>query len=290
VQSFPQQSGDSGLGCERLRQDLRRRHVSAGVVLGLNKQSCSGLLRPQTTLNSAVPLWGNDPLAQEIEGLLDSASSNVNDSVLIRSQSVPLHQMLHQFQSQGQSQNHVLSSLSQPTTPFGSVRPFNFNASAASSPYSYTATPVPAEWNDFNSHANSVDSGVEGFAGLDPDSIQEIISEVYANNHEELAPCLDGLGAEALQPSGATDLNAFTHISFQGATTGMTNIDSDPSLSCSDTGDGYPVSDLSDTATLPGLIGADDLAAALVALKEAPELNRLVQDVVDGSVAVPQGM
>ena len=70
----------------------------------------------------------------------------------------------------------------------------------------------------------------------------------------------------------------------------MTNIDSDPSLSCSDTGDGYPVSDLSDTATLPGLIGADDLAAALVALKEAPELNRLVQDVVDGSVAVPQGM
>ena len=55
----------------------------------------------------------------------------------------------------GQSQNHVLSSLSQPTTPFGSVRPFNFNASAASSPYSYTATPVPAEWNDFNSHANS---------------------------------------------------------------------------------------------------------------------------------------
>ena len=71
---------------------------------------------------------------------------------------------------------------------------------------------------------------------------------------------------------------------------GMTNIDSDPSLSCSDTGDGYPVSDLSDTTTLPGLIGADDLAAALVALKEAPELNRLVQDVVDGSVAVPQGM
>jgi len=220
VQSFPQQSGDSGLGCERLRQDLRRRHVSAGVVLGLNKQSCSGLVRPQTTLNSAVPLWGSDPLAQEIEGLLDSASSNVNDSVLIRSQSVPLHQMLHQFQSQGPSQNHILSSLSQPTTPFGSVRPFNFNASAASSPYSYTATPVPAEWNDFNSHANSVDSGVEGFAGLDPDSIQEIISEVYANNHEELAPCLDGLGAEALQPSSATDLNAFTHISFQGTGSG----------------------------------------------------------------------
>ena len=98
-------SGDSGLGCERLRQDLRRRHVSAGVVLGLNKQSCSGLVRPQTTLNSAVPLWGSDPLAQEIEGLLDSASSNINnDSVLIRSQSVPLHQMLQQFQSQG---NHL---------------------------------------------------------------------------------------------------------------------------------------------------------------------------------------
>ena len=76
-------------------------------------------------------------------------------------------------------------------------------------------------WIDFDFlFLIEVDSGVEGFAGLDPDSIQEIISEVYANNHEELAPCLDGLGAEALQPSGATDLNAFTHISFQGATTG----------------------------------------------------------------------
>ena len=74
--------------------------------------------------------------------------------------------------------------------------------------------------------------------------------------------------------------------------TGVTNMDSDPSLSCSDTGDGYPLSDLSDSVTLPGLMGPEDLAATLVALKEAPELNRLVQDVVEGqqSVAVPQGM
>jgi hypothetical protein len=73
----------------------------------------------------------------------------------------------------------------------------------------------------------------------------------------------------------------------------MTNMDSDPSLSCSDTGDGYPLSDLSDSVTMPGLLGADDLAATLVALKEAPELNRLVQDVVDNGgsgVPVPQGM
>lgn len=70
-------------------------------------------------------------------------------------------------------------------------------------------------------------------------------------------------------------------------------MDSDPSLSCSDTGDGYPLSDLSDSVTMPGLLGADDLAATLVALKEAPELNRLVQDVVDNGgsgVPVPQGM
>lgn len=70
-------------------------------------------------------------------------------------------------------------------------------------------------------------------------------------------------------------------------------MDSDPSLSCSDTGDGYPLSDLSDSVTMPGLMAPEDLAATLVALKEAPELNRLVQDVVDGqqqSVAVPQGM
>lgn len=74
---------------------------------------------------------------------------------------------------------------------------------------------------------------------------------------------------------------------------GMSNMDSDPSLSCSDTSDGFPLSDLSDPANMPSLIGAEDLAATLVALKEAPELNRLVQDVVDGqqqSVAVPQGM
>ena len=70
----------------------------------------------------------------------------------------------------------------------------------------------------------------------------------------------------------------------------MANIDSDPSLSCSDTCDGYPVSDLSDNVALLNLIGSDDLAAALVAMKETPELNRLVQDVVEGSVAIPQGM
>jgi len=73
----------------------------------------------------------------------------------------------------------------------------------------------------------------------------------------------------------------------------MTNMDSDPSLSCSDTGDGYPLSDLSDSVTMPSLLGAEDLAATLVALKEAPELNRLVQDVVDNGgsgVPVPQGM
>jgi len=70
-------------------------------------------------------------------------------------------------------------------------------------------------------------------------------------------------------------------------------MDSDPSLSCSDTGDGYPLSDLSDSVTMPSLLGAEDLAATLVALKEAPELNRLVQDVVDNGgsgVPVPQGM
>ena len=108
---------ESSLGCERIRQDLRRRHVSAGVVLGLSRHqaTASGLGRSlhhhhlhqqhqshQTTLNSAAPLWGqNDPLAQEIEGLLDSASSSLNDSVLGRSQSVPLHQMLQQMQYQG---------------------------------------------------------------------------------------------------------------------------------------------------------------------------------------------
>ena len=69
-----------------------------------------------------------------------------------------------------------------------------------------------------------------------------------------------------------------------------TNSDSDPSLSCSDTGDDFPVSEMSDSVQLPNLIGAEDIAAALVAMKEAPDLNRLVQDVVDGSVAVPQRM
>lgn len=83
-------------------------------------------------------------------------------------------------------------------------------------------------------------------------------------------------------------------------------MDSDPSLSCSDTGDGYP--DLSDPVAISGLMGAEDLAASLGSLKEAPELSRLVQDSVDicgsgnssgstgggsGSVAsilIPQGM
>lgn len=96
---------ESSFGSERLRQDLRRRHVSAGVVLGLNRHQAAAVgrahLHQQTTLNSAVPLWGNDPLAQEIEGLLDSASSGINDSVLSRSQSVPIHQMLQQMQYQG---------------------------------------------------------------------------------------------------------------------------------------------------------------------------------------------
>ncbi len=62
----------------------------------------------------------------------------------------------------------------------------------------------------------------------------------------------------------------------------FTNMDSDPSLSCSDTGDGF--SELSDTVQMSNLMGAEDLAATLVALKEAPELNRLVQD-VESSVA-----
>ncbi|XP_057377035.1 uncharacterized protein LOC130698421 [Daphnia carinata] len=290
VQSFPQQTEPSG--SERIRQDLRRRHVSAGVVLGLSPHQISAAGRVQTTLNNAVPHWGSDPLAQEIEGLLDSAPSIVNDSVMNRSQSVPPHRMFQQFQSQvGQG----YATASQPSTPFAcGSRNFTYNASATSSPYSYTATPVPAEWNDFNSNANNGDAGTEGFVQLDAaqqelESFNEIISEVYANNHQELAPCLDGLDAEALQdPSSAN----FPQMNFQGSNSAVTNMDSDPSLSCSDTGDGYPLSDLSDSVTLPGLMGPEDLAATLVALKEAPELNRLVQDVVDGqqSVAVPQGM
>ena len=102
-QQQPQQQA-SEFRNESIRQDLRRRHVSAGVVLGMNRsQMCHVAGRAQTTLNSAAPLWGNDPLAQEIEGLLDSASSNVTDSLLSRSQSVPLHQMLNQFQLQGKA-------------------------------------------------------------------------------------------------------------------------------------------------------------------------------------------
>ena len=164
-------------GSERIRQDLRRRHVSAGVVLGLNPHQVAAAGRVQTTLNNAVPhLWGSDPLAQEIEGLLDSAPSIVNDSVMSRSQSVPLHRMLQQFQSQGITRcefehNSTVNQMSygrmvvgtqgyatasQPSTPFGcGGRNFTYNASATSSPYSYTATPVPAEWNDFNSNTNN---------------------------------------------------------------------------------------------------------------------------------------
>lgn len=66
----------------------------------------------------------------------------------------------------------------------------------------------------------------------------------------------------------------------------LASVDSDPSLSCSDTGDGFSVSELSDTVQMSNLMGAEDLAAALVALKGAPELNRLVQDVVADSSAV----
>ncbi|XP_057376186.1 uncharacterized protein LOC130697270 [Daphnia carinata] len=291
VQSFPQQTEPRG--SERICQDLRQRHVSASVVLGLSPHqiSASGLV--QTTLNNAVPhLWGSDPLAQEIEGLLDSAPSIVNDSVMNRSQSVPPHRMFQQFQSQvGQG----YATASQPSTPFAcGSRNSTYNASATSSPYSYTATPVPAEWNDFNSNANNGDAGTEGFVQLDAaqqelESFNEIISEVYANNHQELAPCLDRLGAEALQdPSSAN----FSQIHFQGSNSAVTNMDSDLSFSCSDNGDGYPLSALSDSVTLPGLLDPEDLAATLVALKEAPELNRLVQDVADGqqSVALPQGM
>jgi len=163
-------------------------------------------------------------------------------------------------------------------------KPFVFSASAASSPYSYAATPVPSEWNDFNSHANSMDSGAEAFGSLD-----EIISEVYANNREELAPCLDGLGAEVMQSastSSTVDYNPLNALELQGSGTVLASVDSDPSLSCSDTGDGFSVSELSDTVQMSNLMGAEDLAAALVALKGAPELNRLVQDVVADSSAV----
>lgn len=58
---------------------------------------------------------------------------------------------------------------------------------------------------------------------LDPsqqelENFHEIISEVYANNHHELAPCLDGLGAEALQDSSSA---AFPQMNFQGSNSGL---------------------------------------------------------------------
>ncbi len=69
------------------------------------------------------------------------------------------------------------------------------------------------------------ESGPEGFANMDPgnlDGLQDIISEVYANNHHELAPCLDGLGAEAMQSSNAshTTTEAFNHMNFHGSNLG----------------------------------------------------------------------
>ena len=130
--------------------------------------------------------------------------------------------------------------MSQPSTPFGCGKNFTYNASATSSPYSFNATPVPSEWNDFSSHANNGieaftlytfifhcylfylktfkgDTGTEGFPQLDPaqqefENFHEIISEVYANNHQELAPCLDGLDAEASA--------SFSQMNFQGTNTG----------------------------------------------------------------------
>ena len=63
------------------------------------------------------------------------------------------------------------------------------------------------------------DSGTEGFAQLDSaqqdlENFHEIISEVYANNHQELAPCLDGLGAEAMQEASSA---TFSQMNFQGS-------------------------------------------------------------------------
>jgi hypothetical protein len=46
------------------------------------------------------------------------------------------------------------------------------------------------------------------------ENFHEIISEVYANNHQELAPCLDGLGAEALQEASSS---TFSQMNFQGS-------------------------------------------------------------------------
>ena len=69
------------------------------------------------------------------------------------------------------------------------------------------------------------DSNAETFGGLDADSLHEIISEVYANNHEELAPCLDGLGVEAMQgaSSSAGHLNTFSQINLQGTGSSKSN-------------------------------------------------------------------
>ena len=74
---------------------------------------------------------------------------------------------------------------------------------------------MSGSWRYFLS---TVDSGAEAFGGLD-----EIISEVYANNHVELAPCLDGLGAEVLQSASASstiDYNPLQSISLQGTGAG----------------------------------------------------------------------
>lgn len=64
------------------------------------------------------------------------------------------------------------------------------------------------------------DPGTEGFVQLDSsqqelENFHEIISEVYANNHQELAPCLDGLGAEALQEAASSA--TFSQMNFQGS-------------------------------------------------------------------------
>jgi hypothetical protein len=52
-------------------------------------------------------------------------------------------------------------------------------------------------------------------------------------------------------------------------------MDSDFSLRCSDTGDSYyPLSDLSDSVTLAGLIvGPDDLAATLVRIQRSARVE-----------------
>jgi hypothetical protein len=64
-------------------------------------------------------------------------------------------------------------------------------------------------------------------------------------------------------------------LSFLLFLLGATNMDSDPSLRCSDTGDNYyPLSDLSDSLTLAGLIvGPDDLAATLVRIQRSARVE-----------------